>query len=107
MSYCIGKEKCGCEVIQDSDARVHIEYCARHNGVNKIERRMEMLLTNKEMRKLHELPDEYGKVYAIAMAQLRKVVEYLKPHTNIRTDAPYKSTIDADAWNALLKEMEE
>ena len=44
-------------------------------------------------------------VDAIAQSQLNKVVEYLELYINIRTDAPYKSTIDVDAWQALKKEV--
>ena len=68
MTYCIGVEECGCEVMQDNDAKVHIEYCPKHKS------------------------------------PIRKVVERLSPHIHIRTDAPCKSTIDVEAWQALLND---
>jgi hypothetical protein len=32
MTYCIGKEECGCEVWQDDGAHVSIIYCNKHEA---------------------------------------------------------------------------
>ena len=71
-----------------------------------------MLLSEEELRDNQFYLDKFTEPAIlkgskrVAKAQLKKVVEGLKPHIHIRKDAPYKSTIDPDIWQALLEEIE-
>lgn len=40
----IGLEKCGCEIHQDHDARVHIEYCPKHKSASDLYEACKMLI---------------------------------------------------------------
>ena len=33
----IGREECGCEIIQDHDAKAHIEYCPLHKSADDLQ----------------------------------------------------------------------
>ncbi len=86
---------------------------------------MNILLTDEEMRELHKLPDEYGKVYATAKAQSRRATEqvesrfkrevipsgsqaYTQEEMGLlqRLNSAYYMITKED-WEALLKDVED
>jgi hypothetical protein len=44
MTYCIGREDCGCEIRQDHDAKCYIAYCSMHHYADDMYKALKWVL---------------------------------------------------------------